>query len=115
MDLRKLIAVSILAASLPATADIVTVMNAVETTTSNINFPVSNNARLSFKPCAGTCTKEYVSVRLSPDTSFFVGSKAVVFDEFRKAFLNIRPGTDTYALVSYDTRTSTVTSVRIAN
>jgi hypothetical protein len=115
MDLRKLIAVLMLAACLPAAAEIVTLVEAVETTTSNINIPVSNNGRLSFKPCAGSCKAEYVSVRLTPETRFTVGKTALEFDKFRKEFLNIRPGTDTYALVSYDTRSNTATSVHIAN
>ncbi|MDH4049291.1 MAG: hypothetical protein OEW68_14935 [Gammaproteobacteria bacterium] len=115
MKLRNLIAVLMLAAGVPATADVVTVVDAVETTTSNINFPVSNNGRLLFKPCAGTCSANFVSARLTPETRFAINGAAVEFDDFRKQFLNIRPGTDTYALVSYDTRSNTVTSVQIAN
>ena len=115
MNFCKWIAVATLAASLPATADIVTVVEAVETSTSNINLPVSDNGRLSFKPCAGECAEEFVAVRLTPETRFVTNEGAVAFHLFRKAFMNIRPGTDAYALVSYDTRTNTVTSVRIAN
>lgn len=115
MKFCNFIAVLMLAAWLPAIADIATVVEAVETTTSNIKLPVSNNGRLSFQACAGPCEKDFVSVRLTPDTAFFVSGLAVEFDEFRTAFLNIRTGSKTYALVSYDTQSGTVTSVRIEN
>ena len=115
MNLRISVATLALALSLPAAADVVTVMEAVETTVGNINVPVSNNGRLAFKPCAGDCTADYLSVRLTPETAYAVRGKAVDFGFFRKAFYDRRRSIDGYALVSYDVKTNTVVSVRIAD
>ena len=115
MNVRNALMATMLALAFPAAADVVTVVEAIETTASNISVPVSNNSRLNFKPCPGTCKADFRSARLTPETRFVVNGQSMAFDEFRKAFINLRRGNDTYALVSYDTRSNTVSSVRISN
>lgn len=115
MKIRNILLVLALAISVPAMADITTLINAVETTATNINVPTSTNGNLLFKPCAEACEEKYVSVRLTNETRFAVGGKRVNFSDFRKEFYNRRRGGDTYALVSYDTAKNTVTSLNIGN
>ncbi len=112
MDLGK-IAVIALAFSGLATADVVTIVDAVETVTANVNVPTSTNGRLMFKPCSENCDLDFISARLTPETQFVFNGQRMNFVDFRRNFYNLRRGSDTYALVSYDTATSTVTSVSI--
>jgi len=96
-----------------ASADIVTKVNAVETVTSNISVPTTPNGRLMFRPCDSSCDKKFIAVRLTPLTTYRVNGKAVNFLDFRREFVNQRRNGDDYALVSYETETSTATSVNI--
>ena len=105
-----------LALSQTAYADfkIVTLVNAVETSPSNIILPSSTNGMVSFRPCDDGCEKKYERVQLTEATSFVVDGKRVNFEDFRNAFAVIRGSEDSYALVSYDTKTKTVTSIDVA-
>ncbi len=115
MKIRLSMLLLALSLSLPALADLVTVVRAVEVSTTNINVPTSPNGRLSFKPCSGDCKADYLSVRLTPATLYEVNGAATDFIGFRKAFFNLARDTDHYALVSYDAKSDTVTSVLIAD
>ena len=99
----------------PVIAGIVTVVESVETMASNINVPPAPNGRLMFKPCAEKCDEEFISVRLTPATRYFVRGQTVEFIEFRREFFNLRRGSDDYALVSYHTKDRTVASIRIGD
>ena len=110
MDLRKLIVLVMLAASLPATAEIHIVTRAVETSTAFISMPTTDNSRLMFKSC-DDC--EIFDVRLTPATQFVLRGKQLPFAEFRKQFNSLRQSKEDYALVTFDTETSAVTSVRV--
>ena len=119
MKLRKWISLAIIGLVLgqPAIAafEIVTLVNAVETSPSNIILPSSTSGMVSFRPCDEECDAvEYRRARLTDATKFAVNGKAVKFEEFRKAFAAIRGTEDSYALVSYDTKSKTVTSIDVA-
>ena len=113
MDLRAFAAFVVLATAVPVSADIVTLIDAVETTAGNLRVPVSNNGRLSFRPCDMACDEDFVMARLTPGTTFVVHGAGVDFLEFRKEFYNLRQGHDVYALVSYHVDKNTITSVQI--
>ena len=113
MDLRKILLILTLAVSATAQGSIVTEVAAVETVTSNVSVPTSTNGRLMFRPCAEACEEKFIAVRLTADTQFFVRERRVDFLEFRKEFFNIRRAKEDYALVSYDVKTKTVTSINI--
>jgi hypothetical protein len=112
MNLRKFSAVLMLAACLPAAADIKILSRAVETSTAYLNVPTSENSRLMFKSC-DDC--ELLSVRLTSSTQFFVHGKQMPFADFRREFNNMRHSKEDYALVTFDTETNAVTSVRVAD
>ncbi len=104
--------IALLGIALPALADITTLINAVETSTSNVTVPTASNGNLSFKPCADNC-EEIIRVRLTPETSYVLNGVAMEFIDFRREFYKLRRGSEDYALVSYDTEKNTVTSVRV--
>jgi len=111
MDYRRIVSILALALCVSATADIITVIDAVETSAANVNVPTSTNGQLSFKPCAEACDEEFISVRLTPATQFVVRGQQLNFADFRRAFYKLRRNSFDYALVSYDTEKRTVTSV----
>lgn len=113
MYLRKIILILALATGGYATADIVTVVNAVETVTSNISVPTTPNGRLMFRPCDGECDEKFIAVRLTPETMYSVRGTRVDFVEFRRLFFNMRRDGEGFALVSYDTESNSATSIRI--
>ena len=113
MDYRRIVSILALALCMSATADIVTVIDAVETSAANVNVPTSTNGQLSFKPCAEACDEEFISVRLTPATQFVVRGQQLNFADFRREFYKLRRGDDDYALVTYDTEKRLVTSVHL--
>lgn len=113
MDFRKIVVALALVMCGQATADVVTMVDAVETTTSNINVPTSTNGRLMFKACSEACDLDYVSVRLTPETAFYFQGLRLTFAEFRARFYNLPRNSENYALVTYDTKAKLVTSVDV--
>ena len=117
MKTRTLFAAIALLLTQSAFADrvIVTEVEAVELSPSNIVLPGSVNGMMTYRPCAGDCEAEYERARLTESTSFFVNGQTVKWEDFRAGFTSIRSGSDddSYALVSVDLRTNTVTSIRI--
>jgi hypothetical protein len=113
MDYRRIVSILALALCVSATADIVTIVDAVETSAANVNVPTSINGRLTFKPCAEACNAEFISVRLTPETQFVVRGQQVNFVDFRREFYKLPRYRIYYALVSYDTEKRTVTSVHL--
>lgn len=114
MTVRKLLIALILIASQPALAQLKTLMNAVETSPSNIILPGNTNGMVTFRPCDDQCDEEYERVSLNANTRFIVDGRAVKFDEFRREFATIKRAATSYALVSYDTETNTVISIQLA-
>jgi hypothetical protein len=113
MDIRKILTILALALCGSATADIFTVVDAVETSTANVNVPTSTNGHLTFKPCADVCDEAFMAIRLTPETQYVIRGQRVNFADFRRMFNEMRRGKDAYALVSYDTEKRIVTSVRL--
>jgi len=113
MNLRKLLLILTLAFCETTSAGIVTVIDAVETVTSNISVPTSTSGRLMFRPCDAACDEKFIAVRLTAETTFFVRNQQVDFLGFRKDFFNMRGSNDDYALISYDTDKKTAVSIRI--
>lgn len=115
MYFRKFFLVLAFAVSNPAAADIVTVVDAIETVTSNISVPTTPNGRLMFRPCDGVCEENFIAVRLTPETTYHVYAGAVDFVEFRRQFFNLRRDGEGYALVSFNKKSKTATSIRIGS
>ena len=114
INIRKLIIAIALVVSMPAAAQLVTLVNAIETSPANIILPASTSGMVTFRPCADECDEDYKRVKLSSRTTFSVNGKTVKFDEFRRNFATIKRAETSYALVSYDTDTNTVISIQLA-
>ncbi len=86
----------------PAGAQLVTLVDAVELSPSNIILPGSLNGTVTFRPCVGECEEEHRRARLTPETQFFVDEQKVKFDAFRDSMSLLRSDEDAYALISVD-------------
>lgn len=115
MKTRTILTAVALLVTQSAIADrvIVTEVEAVELSPSNIILPGSVHGMMTYRPCAGDCDEEYERARLTETTSFVVNGEAVKWEDFRVDFTTMRTADDSYALVSVDLRTNTVTSIRI--
>jgi hypothetical protein len=98
--------------SLPSGADPKTLIEATETSTAYMNLPTSDNGRLTFRSCEDC---DFISVRLTPATQFYLRGQTVTFSAFRTGFSSLRRSTEDYALVTYDAETGVVTTVRVAD
>jgi len=116
MKIRTYLALMVLGFGQAAFADfeIVTLVSAVELSPSNMIMPASTNGMMTFKPCAGDCDEDFERARLTAETVFSIAGKAVKFEDFATEFAVVKNIKSSYALVSVDKRTKTVTSIDIA-
>ncbi len=117
MKIGKLLAIAVLALSQTAVAanlEIVTQISAKEMSPSNMILPASVNGMMSYKPCADECDMDYKRARLTAETTFSIAGKTVKFEDFAAEFSIVRNIKSSYALLSVDTKTRTVTSIDIA-
>ena len=114
MTVRAILIAALLMVAQPAFSQIVTAVAAVEASPANIILPGGTDGMMTFRPCDGECEDDYIRVRLSADTRFTVDGKAVRFADFRREFATIKRSPKSYALVTYETKTNTVTSIQIA-
>lgn len=111
MNVRTVIAILIMGGTVPAFGEYLVAINAVETSSSLVEIPNTPNSSFSFKSCK-EC--DSISLRLTSATQFTVRGERIAFDNFRRAFKNLRRD-DEYVLVSYDVRQVTATSIRVAD
>ena len=111
--IRKLVLVTALLLVQPAIGQIVTMVNAVETSPSSMILPGATSGMLRFNACTGGCEDDFRRARLTAETVFTVDGKAVKFSDFRREFASARQDRNSYALVSYATDTNTVTRIDI--
>lgn len=114
MTARANLITAILMVSQFAFAQLVTEINAVEASPANIILPAGTDGMMTFRPCEGECEDDYIRVRLSANTKFTVDGKAVKYTHFRREFATIKRNDMSYALVTYEIETNTVTSIQIA-
>ncbi len=97
-----------------AAAQIETLVRAVETAPINIRLPSSEGGTLVFKPCSDECDADYVRVTLTAATSYRFNGEQVKFADFRNNFMLRRSNDESYALVSYDVQSKTVTALELS-
>lgn len=103
----------IVSAMQPAVSQIVTEVEAIELSPANIILPGSQNGMVTFRSCDDNCKEDYERARLTAETRFYVDNRAVKFEDFRQDFGNIKQRKKSYALLSVDVKTKTITSIRI--
>ena len=109
MTIRKVLIAVILLLVQPAFA----LIDAVETSPGDIILPATVNGTMTFKSCEGECAGQHKRMRLTGETRFTLDGKAVKYEVFRREFATIRNSNRSFALVSYDTDTNTVTRIDI--
>ena len=114
MTVRAILIAALLMVAQPAFSQIVTAVAAVEASPANMILPGGTDGMMTFRPCDGDCDEDYIRVRLSAGTKFMVNGKTVKFADFRREFATIKRNLESYALVTYETQTNTVTSIEIA-
>ena len=116
MTRKTLAALLLLAAGQTAMANwqIVTLIDAVELSPSNMIMPASTNGLMTYRPCAGECDADYERALLTPNTVYSVKGKVVKFVDFQNEFAKARSSSDGYALLSVEVKTKTVTSIDIS-
>ena len=97
-----------------AAAQIETLVRAVETAPTNIRFPSADGGTLVFKPCSEKCDADYVRVKLTAATSYRFNGEQVNFADFLNNFMLRRNSDESYALVTYDVQSKTVTAIELA-
>ena len=102
MKIRILAVLTMLAVARMAAAEfeIVTQVKATELSPSNIILPSTTNGMMTYRPCAGECATK-------------VAGRPVKYADFLKQFALIKNGRNSYALVSVDLKTKTVTGINI--
>ena len=114
MTVRNALIIAVLLLCQPAIGQMETLVDAVETSSNNIIVPPTISGTVTFRPCAGECDKEYKRARLTAETRFALDGKGVKFEEFRRVFAAKRHSDSSYALVSYNTETNTITEIAIS-
>lgn len=103
-------------ASQAAPLEMVTLVDSVELSPAHIILPGSVNGMVTYRACGAgdaACDEEYSRARLTPETRFYVGDKAVKFEDFQSGFAAVRSKRNGYALLSVDTKNKVITSIRI--
>jgi hypothetical protein len=115
MKIRIMAILAILAVARIAAADfeIVTLVKATELSPSNMILPGTANGMMTYRPCAGECDENYKRARLTEATRFSIAGKQVKYADFLRTFSEIKNGANSYALISVDTTTKTVTGINI--
>lgn len=116
MKIWKSLAILAICWSGIATAEhrMVTLIDAVETEPSDMILPATTGGMMTYRACSKGCEREFERARLTAETRFSVAGKPVKFEDFQRVFTEIKRKKTSYALVSVDTKTKTVTSIDIA-
>lgn len=113
MKIRTLIVALVLACQ-PAVAQIMTEVDAIELRPTYIILPASTNGMVTYRACSGdVCDADFARARLTPDTRFVVNGSGARYADFQQAFSTIRASRKSYALISVDLKSNTVTSIHI--
>lgn len=96
-----------------AEKQLVTLVNAIELSPSNMIIPQSTNGLVTYQPCAEQCDAEHERARLTAETSYKINGRAVKFEDFRKEFPIFKADDSAYALLSVETKSRTITSVEL--
>ena len=117
MTVRAILITLVLILSQAALAQIVTRVNAVETSPASLILPADTAGMMTFRACDGASDCDgidYTRVQLTASTRFTVNGETVKYADFRRKFAVIRRAQRGYALVTYETATNQVKKLDIA-
>lgn len=110
MSIRKILVIALLAMSLPAAAEFVTVSLAHEVALSNMRVPATPSSGVQFRKC-DDC--ESIILRVTPHTQYLVNGQAVDLKEFRANVFNIRDRASKVVVIKHHLETDTVESISV--
>tara|TARA_R110002049_G_scaffold60567_4_gene162521 strand:+ start:646 stop:996 length:351 start_codon:yes stop_codon:yes gene_type:complete len=110
---KSIVLTSLLLLSPLATAQLLTLIDAIELAPANIILPGTQNGMVTYKPCVDECDEVHERARLTEDTEFYVDDTRVKYDAFKQGISVLKNNPDSYALISVDTKLKTITSIRI--
>ena len=109
-------AIALLTIAMTASANerqLITLVEAIELSPSNVIMPGSVNGMVTFKACVEACDEQYRRARLTTDTQFYVAGRRLKFEDFQTDFNNIKQRPDGYALIRVDAKSRTITRIDI--
>lgn len=110
MNFRKLLTVLLIASSVPAAADFVTVVEAYEVQLADLRLPGNTNGTLAFKACA-EC--EYQTVRVTAATRYVANNRAFSLQDFRVEMAGVPSPEDQSVTVLHHLESDTITAVKL--
>lgn len=111
MNIKILIAVTLICLGLSAAAEDRIISLAYEVTLSDFNAPVTANGGVTFKECA-KC--EQIRTRVTPDTRYAINGKSVRLEDFRKAVGQVRNPDEKDVTVLHHLESNTVKSINVS-
>ena len=110
MNIKLILAALLLGLAIPAAADFEVISLGREIALSNFRAPVTQNGGLAFKECA-EC--EAISVRVTPNTTYFLNDKRVKLEKFRHALQQARDRGAVVVIVVHHLESDTIESVLV--
>ena len=110
MKFRAFLATALIASSLTANADFLTIERAYEVPLNIFNVPVTYNGVISFREC-DQCAA--VSARMTNETTLYVNGKPVTLKDFRTEAFQIRNRASTAVTILHHLDSGTITSISL--
>lgn len=112
MNIRKLLIILLLSASLPAIADFTVVARAYEIALINFQAPATANGGISFKRC-DDCDR--IRLQVNPATHYSINGTTVRLEKFRKVLLHVNDRNQPTVVVKHHLESDTVVSISVSN
>lgn len=111
MNIKTLLAVTLICLGLTAAAEDRIITLAYEITLSDFNAPVTANGGVTFKECADC---EQIRTRVTPATRYAINNKTVRLEDFRKAVGQVRDRDDHLVIVLHHLESDTIKSLNVS-
>ena len=111
MNIKILLAVTLICLGLTAAAEDRIITLAYEITLSDFNAPVTANGGVTFKECADC---EQIRTRVTPATRYAINNKTVRLEDFRKAVSQVRDRDDHLVIVLHHLESDTIKSLNVS-
>ncbi len=111
MNIKSLLAVTLICLGLSAAAEDRIITLAYEITLSDFNAPVTANGGVTFKECA-EC--EQIRSRVTPNTRYAINDKTVRLEDFRKAVGQVRNPDEKLIIVMHHLESDTIKSLNVS-
>lgn len=111
MNIKKLLATTLICVGFAAAAQGEVVSQAYEITLSDFLAPTTLNSGISFKEC-NEC--DQVRLRVSNATGYSINGKSVRFEDFRKAVTQARDRDEKYVTVLHHLESDAVVSIDVS-